>query len=159
MPSEPADAPPPARVPFAAAPLSWRKPARTEEAIQFSKKVMHAANCAPASAADVSASKVFWPSTGWIRPTTPEPRSWEMSSARAVASGWSLPYTTRRCIAMQLHQRQADSLADAGDLIQRRVDEYPCDLDPAAQRGTDRLRLGQRAAPRRSRVEHHAHRP
>ena len=52
-----------------------------------------------------------------------------------------------------------DALADARDLLERRVDEHAGELDAAAQRGADRSGLAERAAARERRVEDHPDRP
>ena len=55
----------------------------------------------------------------------------------------------RALVAVQLHERQADRSASSVISLERRVDEDAGELDAAAQRGADRLGLGERCSAAR----------
>src|ERR1039457_7290182 len=84
-------------------------PARTLLVCHVSRKDKASLNCDAPLPSDDRISNVFMPGGGRWKPTTPDARMEAMSSALALASRWSWPYTTtfgRLCCSKNWSQRK-----------------------------------------------------
>ena len=74
---------------------------------------------------------------------SPEPDTWAALITRAPVRRATSRAERRALIAVQLDDASARVLARTHDLLERGVDEHAAQLDPAAQRRDDALRLGR----------------